>query len=430
MGFHTRQNIQNVRDRLLSVRPDLYIYGEGWEFGSGLSKGLEVASQFGASGLGVGMFNDKIRDSLTGGSSEDPDALRAQGFINGLSYDWNGGFYDGRDRDALLRATDVIKVGIAGNLQDFTFINRYGQNQTGVSFDGTAYARDPSETIQYVSAHDDHCLWDKTAFKAPHNLSPEDRGRIQNLAISVVSMSQGIPFFTAGIEMMRSKSLDRNTYDSGDWFNTLDFSMDTHNFPRGLPPLWTNERLVPATVETIGLSIAPEPPTIRRSFEHLLEFLRIRKSSPLFRLGSLEEIQAIVRFFNNGPSQVSAVIPFMLYDKDAPIVVIINADKFVQEVDLGFDSDVRSFDFALHPVLQDSTDLIVRQASASAGGVFVVPARTAAVFVGSNTGCSVRLQDRQECGFFGIDAVECVARDCCWAPDHTGSAPWCFSKQQ
>lgn len=34
-----------------------------------------------------------------------------------------------------------------------------------------------------------------------------------------VSLLQGIPFFHAGDEMLRSKSLDRDSYNSGDWFN-------------------------------------------------------------------------------------------------------------------------------------------------------------------------------------------------------------------
>lgn len=33
------------------------------------------------------------------------------------------------------------------------------------------------------------------------------------------NLSQGIPFFHAGDEMLRSKSIDRDSYNSGDWFN-------------------------------------------------------------------------------------------------------------------------------------------------------------------------------------------------------------------
>jgi pullulanase len=47
---------------------------------------------------------------------------------------------------------------------------------------------------------------------------------------------QGIPFFHAGDDTLRSKSLDRDSYNSGDWFNRLDFTYETNNFGVGLPP--------------------------------------------------------------------------------------------------------------------------------------------------------------------------------------------------
>lgn len=37
---------------------------------------------------------------------------------------------------------------------------------------------------------------------------------------------QGIPFFHAGEELLRSKSLDCDSYNSGDWFNRCDFKCD------------------------------------------------------------------------------------------------------------------------------------------------------------------------------------------------------------
>jgi pullulanase len=52
---------------------------------------------------------------------------------------------------------------------------------------------------------------------------------------------QGIPFFHAGDDTLRSKSLDRDSYNSGDWFNRLDFSYETNNFGVGLPPKEKNE---------------------------------------------------------------------------------------------------------------------------------------------------------------------------------------------
>ena len=50
------------------------------------------------------------------------------------------------------------------------------------------------------------------------------------------ALGQGIPFFHAGDELLRSKSLDRNSYNSGDWFNKLDFTYQSNNWGVGLPP--------------------------------------------------------------------------------------------------------------------------------------------------------------------------------------------------
>ena len=62
--------------------------------------------------------------------------------------------------------------------------------------------------------------------KSPLDLSMEDRTRVQNLALDIVMFGQGIPFFHAGSEMLRSKSLDKDSYNSGDWFNAIDFTYD------------------------------------------------------------------------------------------------------------------------------------------------------------------------------------------------------------
>ena len=43
-------------------------------------------------------------------------------------------------------------------------------------------------------------------------------------------------YFHAGIDTLRSKSLDRNSFNSGDWFNPLDWTATDNGFGRGLPP--------------------------------------------------------------------------------------------------------------------------------------------------------------------------------------------------
>ena len=64
---------------------------------------------------------------------------------------------------------------------------------------------------------------------------------MQTLALATTAFSQGVSFWHAGGDLLRSKSLDRNSYDSGDWFNVLDWSYATNGFGRGLPPAPDNE---------------------------------------------------------------------------------------------------------------------------------------------------------------------------------------------
>ena len=82
-----------------------------------------------------------------------------------------------RQRDAeeqlasLLLEQDQIKVGLAGNLRDYDFVDRTGATVTGadVDYNGqpAGYAADPSETITYVDAHDNETLFDVLQYKLP-----------------------------------------------------------------------------------------------------------------------------------------------------------------------------------------------------------------------------------------------------------------------
>ncbi|CAK9156146.1 unnamed protein product [Ilex paraguariensis] len=67
----------------------IYIYGEGWDFGEVAKNGRGVnASQFNLYGTGIGSFNDRIRDTLLGGSPFGHPLQ--QGFVTGLSLQPNG----------------------------------------------------------------------------------------------------------------------------------------------------------------------------------------------------------------------------------------------------------------------------------------------------------------------------------------------------
>ena len=78
---------------------------------------------------------------------------------------------------------------------------------------------DPQEAVQYISKHDNETLFDAVQFKLPVGASMAERVRAHNMGLSVIALGQGVPFFHAGTDMLRSKSLDRDSYNSGDWFN-------------------------------------------------------------------------------------------------------------------------------------------------------------------------------------------------------------------
>jgi pullulanase/glycogen debranching enzyme len=208
--------------------------------------------------------------------------------------------------------------------------------------------------------------------------------------LSVAALGQGVPFFHAGADMLRSKSLDRDSFNSGDWFNRLDFTYATNNWGVGLPPEGTNGGNWPLIRPLLAdPDIRVEAAHIVGAVEHLREMLRIRRSTPLFTLPSAAEVTGRVRFHNTGPDQVPGVVVMSLSDEVADladldpqveaVVVVWNARPDDLALPLpGFEAAA----LALHPVQQASADPVV-QAASFAGGTFSVPARTTAVFVGS-----------------------------------------------
>src|SRR4029453_14978076 len=133
------------------------------------------------------------------------------------------------------------KVGLSGALSTYRFVTHTGREQSGAQIDyngsPSGYASAPGETVNYVDAHDNEILYDAMAFKLPVETTPEDRARMQVLALSLVVLSQGAGLVAMGSGGLRSKSLDRNSYNSGDWFNQIRWDGELGNgFGVGLPP--------------------------------------------------------------------------------------------------------------------------------------------------------------------------------------------------
>ena len=391
MNLHTRQNMLNVKSALAAIDPEIYLYGEGWDFGSASSyvvnsntgqvgKGLTTcpncyAMQTNMTGQGIGLFNDKIRDAAHGGYSTDDIGIRKQGFSNGLSYDWNGFFYSNRDQSDLRTAMDILRSGLRASGTDWN-----GQ--------GSPFTDDPQEAVNYVEKHDNETLFDQNVFKLPSGTNMADRVRAQNMGTSIIGLAQGIPFIHMGQDILRSKSLDRNSYDSGDWFNRVDWTLGSNNFGQGLPPTWDNNSrwdiMGPLLANT---ALDPATADMQFAAAHLREILRIRQSSPLFRLRTEAEINAQTSFYNTGAAPLDGLVVMSLADTGATdldsnyetILIFFNANKITQTLTIA-----NANGFSLHPIQADDTDAdpVVKLASFNdSTDTFSIPARTTAVFV-------------------------------------------------
>lgn len=396
MGHHMLEDMQAVRAALdaLTLENDgvdgksIYIYGEGWDFGEVANNGRgKNATQLNIAGTGIGVFNDRLRDALRGGSPfGDP---REQGFVTGLALTNNAN--ETRDEEdqqiQLNNYTDWIRLGLAGNLTGYEIVRADGNTVPGrlISYNGApaGYTTDPQENIVYVSAHDNQTLFDAIQAKAPADATLADRVRMNNLALSIVMLSQGVPFFHAGDDILRSKSFNPNSYNSGDWFNKLDWTYESNNWGAGLPLEGTGQWEIYKPL-LANPDLAPAKSAIEFSSAVFREFLQIRKSSKLFRLETAEQIEEVVSFLNTGPDQIPGLIVLHLRDVEdidplyEEIIVVFNASP--EEVTFS-DPAFIGKDLTLHSVQQVSTDELLRVSKFdSLSGAFTVAGRTAAVF--------------------------------------------------
>jgi pullulanase-type alpha-1,6-glucosidase len=373
----------------------IYLYGEGWNFGEVAGNARFVqASQLNMAGTGIGTFSDRLRDAVRGGGPFDSDP-RIQGFATGLFTDPNGAAVNGtqeQQRVRLLLYQDQIKVGLTGNLRDYSFVNAAGATVRGsqVDYNGqpAGYAADPSDTITYVDAHDNETLFDELQYKLPQATAMADRVRMNTVALATTALAQSPSFWHAGNDLLRSKSFDRNSFNSGDWFNRIDWTYRTSTWGSGLPPQPDNESkwdfMRPLLADP---ALTPHEQDIRTAHDRALDLLRIRFSSPLFRLGSAQLIQQHVTFPTGGPNQSPGVIVMAIDDHAGPdldpryegVVVVFNAGATTTTQTVPALAHAR---YTLHPVQAAGSDPVVRAATYQpATGSFTVPARTVAVFV-------------------------------------------------
>ena len=402
MSYHFTYNLQAIQQALAALTPEkdgvdgskIYLYGEGWTTGETANGALGPdAQQANLYGMGVGTFNDRIRDGIRGGN---PFAdLRVQGFATGLATDpsdfTNGNTSQSDQVSSLLQQEDWVRLGLAGNLRDYSFTAYTGATVTGSQIDyggqHAGYAASPVEVVNYCSVHDGQDLFDTVQIKSSLSDTSATRARRQVLAMSAIELGQGVPFFMGGDDLLRSKDMDQNSYDSGDWFNKIDWTVRGANWGIGLPISSQNQNQWSFMLPLLSNGVyAPTVTDISSTTRAFQEFLQIRYSSDLFRMATLHEIQGGLTFLNTGKEQKPGLLVMKL---DAPVagsygpynhmLVVFNATNNQASFT---DAHLAGLSLQLHPVQQASGDPATRASTFDGkAGTATVPALTTAVYV-------------------------------------------------
>ena len=238
MGLIDTDLMEEIVDTLETTNPHIMVYGEPWGgWGAPILTGKGDQRN-----LDFGCFNDNIRNAIRG----DTDGL-TPGYAMGAIGNWN-----------------TLKKGVMGSINDFT--------------------ADPSETINYVSAHDNYTWWDKLE-RTVTNMPDDALIEMSKLGNAIVLTSQGVPFLHAGVDFIRTKRVPgvpeeqiRNSYNANDEVNKLDWERmaeyyDVVNYYKGL--------------------------------------IELRKARKEFRLETAEEIEDNLEFY---PNDMNGVMLYKISD--------------------------------------------------------------------------------------------------------------------
>lgn len=219
MGVHDTETMMAIREALDKVDSSIMIYGEGWTSGdAAIESSLQATKNHTYQMDRVGSFSDDIRDGIRGNVFDPED----NGFVSG--------------KEGLEERIKFSVVGATENEQVNIFENEYSAN---------FWAAQPGQSINYASCHDNLTLWDKLTV-SNEDASEEDRIKMNKLSSAIVFTSQGVPFFQAGEEMLRSKpsqtkegGVDENSYCSPDSTNSLKWDnkgnvLDVYEYYKGL----------------------------------------------------------------------------------------------------------------------------------------------------------------------------------------------------
>ncbi|MBE6924441.1 MAG: type I pullulanase, partial [Ruminococcaceae bacterium] len=185
-GLIDTQTINEIVNTVHAKYPNVIFYGEGWGVGgTAVEEGYSLATKDNAwMTPGFSFFNDNFRNDIAG------DNGHSCGFATG---DWG-------------------KADAIGN---------YFRASNG-------WSTTPTQTINYVSCHDNYSLFDKIIISR-NGAYYDEMVRMNNLSAATYMLAQGTPLIYSGEELLREKKdADGNRYDNAygtdDYINKIRWS--------------------------------------------------------------------------------------------------------------------------------------------------------------------------------------------------------------
>ena len=264
VGLIDTQTINEIMETVHATHPNVIFYGEGWTMDTNLTKpGIPLTTQDN-SGLvpGFAFFSDTYRDLMRGSVFDN----KAPGFVSGA------------------RVTKQL-------LHD--------------CFMGMpAWAGQPSQSVNYVSCHDNNTLFDRILLAVPDD-TRENQIRRNRLAAAFTLLSQGIPFLMAGEELLRTKparggKFDGNSYKSPDSVNSIKWN-------------------------------TLKKPEYRETLEYYRGLIAFRKAHPALRLTTREDV---CRQVHPIPCDNPHVVSFCIDEGEERIFLAFNADTLAVSLTL------------------------------------------------------------------------------------------------
>ncbi|MEC7986050.1 MAG: type I pullulanase [Myxococcota bacterium] len=312
MGLHDLETMREIERVLLERDPTLLLYGEGWTGGESTLPETDRALKHRIQELpGISAFSDDLRDAIKGNVFNHHD----RGFASGQD-GWK----------------ESLQFGIVGA------VSHPQIDMEKVRYSGTPWAGAPTQSIAYVSCHDNHTLFDKLEISVP-DATPEERIQMHILAYTIVLTSQGIPFLHAGGEFLRSKGGEENSYRSPDSVNRIRWAQKS---------------------------------TYQEVHDYYKALIALRKAHPAFRMKTAEQVQEHLEFL---PSDSDRFFAYRLKEH-------ANGDDW-KEILIAFNGDSVAHSLSLPQgewfLVADGKKVAVRRASVS--GDVQVPARSGYIWM-------------------------------------------------